>query len=103
MPVVMFLTRLREGADREKYEKWVTDFDYAQVKKHSKTIKSYTNHKVNEISREDSPFEYYEILEITDIEEYKKEIQEQWAREVLEQFQEYIDVENAVIVYTDPI
>jgi hypothetical protein len=103
MPVVMFLTKLKEGADREKYEKWVREFDYASVDKYSKTIQSYTTHKVNEISRDDSPYEYYEVIRITDIEDYKKEMQEPWAQEVLKQFAEFIDMDKVRIVYTDPI
>jgi len=103
MPVVMFLTKLKEGASKEEYEKWVREVDYVNVNKQSKTIQSYTNHKVDEVSRENSPYDYYEVLKITDIEEYKTEMQEPWAQEILMQMQEFIDIDTALIVYTDPL
>jgi len=103
MPVVLFLTKLREGADREEYERWVREYDYVNVKKHSKTIRSYTNHRTNEVSTDNSPYDYFEVLEITDIEEYKKEMQQPWAREILTQMSDFIDTDNADIVYTDPV
>ena len=103
MPVVMFLTKLREGADRDKYERWVREVDYADVKKHSKSILSYRNHRANEISRESSPYDYFEVLEITGIDEYNKEIQEPWAKKILTEMSEFIDTDNADIVFMDPV
>jgi len=103
MPVVMFLTKLKDGADRKGYEKWVQEVDYVNVKKYSKTIQSYTNHRANEVSRENSPYDYFEVLEITGIEEYNNEMQKPWAREILTQMREYIDTDNALIVYMDPL
>jgi hypothetical protein len=103
VPVVLYLTKLKEGVNFEKYEKWVREYDYVNVKKNSRTILSYTNHRVNEISRKDSPYDYFEVLEITDIEEYKSEMQEPWASEILKQMGEFVDTNNALIIYTDPL
>jgi len=103
MATVFFLTKLKAGADQAAYEKWVKEYDYPQAKKNSKAIKFYTAYKVNEISKKDSPYDYIEHIDMTSIEDYQKEMEEPWLKELLRQWSEFCDAESAVVVYTDPI
>ena len=58
---------------------------------------------MNEISKKDSPYDYIEHIDMTSIEDYQKEMEEPWLKELLRQWGEFCDAESAVVVYTDPI
>lgn len=103
MPAVFFLTKLREGADREKYEKWVTEYDYPTCKKHFRSVLKYTTFRVNEESRSVSPYDYIEHIDLTSVEEYKRELETPEFQELLRQWSEFVDADSALVVYSDPV
>jgi hypothetical protein len=73
MPTVFFMSRLKDGVRKEDYEKWLVSFDYEKAKQvHS--ILSYRTYRIS--GRYESgkkPYDYLEVVEITDLEEYRQE------------------------------
>lgn len=69
---VFFLNRLREDADRGEYEAWIRRVDYP-VARAQGAIASYTVTRVEgTLSGEgESPYDYLEVIEITDLEAYR--------------------------------
>ena len=103
MATVFFLTKLKDGADREAYEKWVQEYDYPTCRKHFKSITFYKAYKVNETSKPDSPYDFIEHIDMTSMEEYQREMETPEFQELLRQWGEYIDGESARVVYADSI
>jgi len=69
---VFFLNRLHEGADRDEYEAWIRRVDYP-VARAQGAITSYTVTRIDgTLSGEGaSPYDYLEVIEITDLEAYR--------------------------------
>lgn len=103
MATVFFLTKLKEGADQKEYEKWVKEYDYPTCKKHFKSVKFYRAYKVKEESKKDSPYDFIEHIDMTSIDDYKRDLEMPEFKELLRQWSEFIDSTAALVVYTDPI
>ena len=69
---VFFLNRLHEGTDPDEYEGWIRRVDYP-VARAQGAITSYTVTRIEgALSGERvSPYDYLEVIEITDLEEYR--------------------------------
>ena len=69
---VFFLNRLRDGADPEEYEAWIRRVDYP-VARAQGAIASYTVTRIDgTLSGEgESPYDYLEVIEITDLDAYR--------------------------------
>src|SRR6266511_2207840 len=69
---VFFLNRLRDGADPDEYEAWIRRVDYP-VARAQGAITSYTVTRIDgTLSGEGaSPYDYLEVIEITDLEAYR--------------------------------
>ena len=69
---VFFLNRLREGVDPAEYEAWIRRVDYP-VARAQGAITSYTVTRIEgTLSGEDvSPYDYLEVIDITDLEAYR--------------------------------
>jgi REDY-like protein HapK len=69
---VFFLSKLREGVDRDEYEDWIRRVDYP-VARAQGAIASYTVTRIEgTLSGEgESPYDYLEVIEITDLEAYR--------------------------------
>ncbi len=91
MPTVFFLARLREGVDPETYEAWVREFDYPTARS-IPSILSYKTHRVAGPFRQaTAPYDYIEVVEVTDIEDYRRELAElPQAQELRRQIVEYL-------------
>lgn len=74
MPIVFFLNKLRDGVAPEEYEQWVREVDYPLARS-LKTIKSYVVTKIEgTLDGAPPPYPYIERVEITDLDEYRKEL-----------------------------
>lgn len=90
---VFFLNRLREGADPDEYEAWIRRVDYP-VARAQGAITSYTVTRIDgTLSGEgDSPYDYLEVIEITDLDAYRalgelpefKQLLQEWSQYVAE-------------------
>jgi hypothetical protein len=77
MPVVFWFSRLQPGIKAEDYERWVREFDYQQAKE----IPSLTSYRVYRaegpcLGDEAMPYDYIEVAEITNLEDYRRDIAE---------------------------
>jgi hypothetical protein len=71
---VFFLNSLRPGAEAADYERWLRDVDYPTARS-LPSIKSYNVVRVDGPLREASaPYDYVEIVEIQDLENYRQDI-----------------------------
>ena len=69
---VFFLNRLREGVDADEYESWIRRVDYP-VARAQGAITSYTVTRIDGTlaGSGESPYDYLEVIEITDLESYR--------------------------------
>ena len=74
MPVVFFLNKLRPGVRRDDYERWVREVDYPTARALT-TIRSYVVARTEEtLEAEPSPYDYVERVEITNIDDYRRQL-----------------------------
>ena len=69
---VFFLNRLREGVDADEYESWIRRVDYP-IARAQGAITSYTVTRIEGTlaGSGESPYDYLEVIEITDLESYR--------------------------------
>jgi hypothetical protein len=91
MPTVFILTGLRQGVDPADYERWVREVDYptsAQVP----SIISFSVHRVEgPFRRADLECDYIEVIEVTDLEDYRRDLEEiPQLQELFRQIRQYL-------------
>jgi hypothetical protein len=93
MPVVFWMTKLKQGVRPEDYEKWLKEFDYASAPKIA-TIESYRAYRVAQpFSEGVKLFDYLELIQVSDLEEYRRELEENpAAKAVAEQWGGFLDL-----------
>ena len=76
MPVVFWFSRLQPGIDPADYERWVREVDYVAAKQIASLI-SYRVHRINGpcVGDTPAPYDYVEIAEVTDIDEYRRDLE----------------------------
>jgi len=94
------LSKIRPDADPAEYEKWVMEYDYPTSKK-LKSIIHYRTYKVKGALEGSPEYSYIEHIDITDIEEYKKDLSTSIAEELLKQWSSFI--EEAEMLITEMI
>jgi hypothetical protein len=78
---VFFLNRLAEGVRGEEYEAWVRERDYPTARA-LPSIRSYDVVRLDGPLREgDVPYDYIEVVDVTDLDAYKKDLAELPGRE----------------------
>lgn len=84
MATVFFLSKLKPGVAAANYETWLREFDYVRAKELS-SILSYRTHRIQGHLREEAaiPYDYLEVIEVTDLEQYRKEITEHPAAQAI--------------------
>jgi hypothetical protein len=83
MPVVFWFSRLRPGVEAADYECWVREVDY-RAAKDIPSIVSYRVHHINgPCLGETTPYDYVEVVEITDIDAYRRDIQHHPAAQII--------------------
>lgn len=93
MPVVFFVSRLKEGVTPEAYEKWLVEFDYVKAGQ-VPSILSYRTHRIQGHLGDGAPkpFDYLEVLEVTDIAAYLREAEEHPAMQAVKsQWGDYVE------------
>ena len=92
MPTVFFLARLRNGVTPEAYEQWVRSFDYPTAQS-IPSILSYKTHRIAGPYRQaHTPYDYIEVVEVTNIDDYRRELAElSQAQELRRQIVEYLE------------
>jgi hypothetical protein len=99
---VFFLNRLRESADRAEYEAWIRRVDYP-VARAQDAIRSYTVTRIDGTLTGEggSPYDYLEVIEISDLDAYRALGDLPEFRQLLEEWSGY--VADAVLVHGEVI
>lgn len=100
MPTVFVLSKLRPEADPEKYENWVRHYDYPTSKK-LESIVHYQVYKVIGVLEGSSEYSYIEHIDITNIEEYRKDLLTPIAKGLLNQWSSFI--KEGKVIFTEII
>lgn len=72
---VFFLNKLREGVEPEDYEAWVREVDYPLARS-MPTIERYDVTRLDGLLQGDGdpPYDYLEVVEITDLDAYRQSL-----------------------------
>jgi hypothetical protein len=99
---VFFLNRLHEGADPAAYEAWIRRVDYP-IARAQDAIMSYAVTRIDgTLSGEgESPYDYLEVIEITDLDEYRALGQKPEFEQLLREWSEF--VAEAVMIHGEEI
>lgn len=93
MELVLWYSKLKPGITPAAYEKWAVEFDY----KHARQIPSIISYRIFRANStfdgaDVSTYDYVEIVEITSIEAYRKDIAEHpSAQAVIAEIGDYIE------------
>ncbi len=91
MPVVVFLARLRPGVDPAAYERWVREVDYPTARS-LPSIVAYTNYRlVAPLRKADVRYDYLEVIQITDLEAYRRDLARPELQRLREQLATFIE------------
>jgi hypothetical protein len=77
MPVVFWFSQLKPDVTAEDYEGWVREVDYHYAKQ-IPSLMSYHVHRVEGpcLGDDTIPYDYIEVAEITDLDDYRRDIAE---------------------------
>ena len=86
MVAVFWMSRLKPGVAAADYETWVQDFDYDKARELS-SIHSYRAYRIRKpfLETGSTPFDYLEVIEVTDLDEYRRELNEHPAAQAIAQ------------------
>jgi hypothetical protein len=96
MPIACFTYKLNPGVTAEKYEAWVTGFDYQRVAQ-IKSVKSQRIYRVNGTVFGAGPaaYDYLEIIEFDDRDHYIRDLETHpAAQEIKEQVFNFVSIVN---------
>ncbi|MBW9110435.1 hypothetical protein JNB63_10570 [Microbacterium trichothecenolyticum] len=92
---VIFLSTLREGADAEEYERWIREVDYPTARSLPSVV-SYNVLRISGAIRGSAPCHYVELIEVSDFERYRMELQTMPGRtEFLEELNSFLGDVNS--------
>ena len=94
MATVFFMSKLKPGVLAADYEKWLREFDYVRARELSSILSYRTHHIQGHLTEErDNPYDYLEVIEVTDLEQYRKEITEHpAAKAITGEWGNYLDL-----------
>jgi hypothetical protein len=101
---VFFLNKLREGIDHADYERFVREVDYPFARGLS-TIRSYVVTRLDGLfGGGEAPYDYLEVVEITELEAYRKSLDPSGSPELQQFFDEWSRfVGESLVVYGEVI
>jgi hypothetical protein len=87
---VFFLNRLREGVDPAAYEEWVRQSDYP-IARRWPCVERYEVTRLDATLDGGPPaYHYLEVLEITDIDEYRQVLDTPEFRQLLSEWSQFV-------------
>ncbi len=97
---VFFLNKLREGVDPAAYERWVREVDYPFARR-LPTIESYVVTRLDGLFEGgEAPYDYLEVVEITELDAYRKSLDRGSSPELKQFFEEWSSfVGESLVVY----
>ena len=84
MTTVFWMSKLKPGVVAADYETWVQKFDYDKARELS-SIHSYRAYRIPQpfLESGSAPFDYLEVIEVTDLDEYRRELNEHPAAQAI--------------------
>ena len=97
---VFFINKLREGVDPAAYERFVREVDYPFARG-LPTIQSYVVTRLDGLYEGgEAPYDYLEVVEITELDAYRKSLDPGSSPEVKEFFEQWSSfVGESLVVY----
>ena len=105
MPIRYVITTLKPGVKREDYERWLREYDYV-VAKTLPSIKSYRTHRIEGPinGAESAGWNYIERIEISDVEQYQRDIASPAGQELMRQlYESYLDRPKNIYFWSEEI
>jgi hypothetical protein len=101
---VFFLNRLRDGVDPADYERFVREVDYPFARR-VPTIRSYVVTRLDGLfDGGKAPYDYLEVVEITELEAYRRSLDPTARPEVRDFFEQWSSfVADSLVVYGEVI
>jgi uncharacterized protein (TIGR02118 family) len=101
---VFFLNKLRDGVDPADYERFVREVDYPLARR-VPTIRSYVVTRLEGLLEGgEAPYDYVEVVEITELEAYRQSLDPGASPEVKQFFEQWSSfVGETVAVYGEVI
>jgi hypothetical protein len=101
---VFFLNKLRDGVDPADYERFVREVDYPFARR-LPTIRSYVVTRLDGLfDGGDAPYDYLEVVEITELEGYRKSLDPSASPELQQFFDQWSSfVAESLVVYGEVI
>jgi TPP-dependent pyruvate/acetoin dehydrogenase alpha subunit len=93
MANVFWFSCLQPGVKAEDYERWVREVDYVLAKKIPSIVR-YRVYRINGacLGDDPAPYDYVEMVEITDIDVYRHEIRNHPAAEkIIAEIRQYVE------------
>jgi hypothetical protein len=103
MAIVRYvLAKLRPGVSREDYERFEREVDYV-VAARLKTIVSYRTHRITDVGERLAPagWDYVERIEVTDRDEYEKELAVAGKELIDELYAKYLDRSYTTSIWSE--
>ena len=99
---VFFLNKLRDGVDPQEYESWIRQVDYP-IARAQGAITAYTVTRIEGTlgGEGESPYDYLEVIEITDLESYRALGSLPEFEQLLQEWSHY--VAEAVMIHGDVV
>jgi hypothetical protein len=105
MPIRYVITTLKKGVKPEDYERWLREYDYP-VARTLPSIVSYRTHRIEGPinGAEGAGWQYIERIEISDREQYARDIASPAGQELMRQlYDSYLERPKNVFFWADPI
>ena len=83
------------GVNANDYERWVHETDYPTSKK-MKSVTSYKVHRINGALQGEKVYDYIEVIEISDVENFGRDLNSETGKKLLEEWSNYIGETVAV-------
>ena len=89
---------LKPGTDIAEYEKWARDKDVPTASA-LPSVKGFTIHRATGLfgSDEKPPYEYFEVLDITDLDAFVKDVSDPAFQQAAAPFQQYADAPQFIL------
>jgi hypothetical protein len=98
MVAVFWMSKLKSGVAAADYEAWVQDFDYEKARELT-SIRSYRTYRIDEpfFGPGSAPFDYLEVIEVTNLDEYRRELNEHPAAQAIAQeWGDYVELVHSL-------
>ena len=102
MHTLIVVFRLQPGTDPQAYEEWARQTDLPIVRD-LKSVSGFELYRVAGLlgSEEAAPFEYVEVIDVTDMEQFGADVAADTMRRVAAEFREFAD--NPVFMLTQSV